>query len=100
MKMEESAHTTTQGKNKNQTNQAKQKSKEKVAPKADIKKESVCFFCKKKWHMKKDCAKYKRWLEKKDNPTSFFYYESNMTDVNHNAWWIDSESTNHVTNTL
>ena len=56
---------TTQGKNKNHSNQAKQKGKEKVAPKADIKKEFTCFFGKKKEHLKEDCAKYKRWLEKK-----------------------------------
>ena len=100
MEMGESAHVTTQGRNKNQTNQAKQKGKEKVALKADIKKESACFFCKKNGHLKKDCAKYKRWLEKKGNPTSFVYYESNMNDVNHNIWWIDSGSIIHVTNTL
>ena len=53
MEMGESAHVTTQGKNKNETNQAKQKGKEKIVPKADIKKESMCFFCKKKGHLKK-----------------------------------------------
>ena len=33
--------------------------------------------------------KFQRWLEKKGNPISFAYYESNMVDVNHNTWWID-----------
>lgn len=28
-------------------------------------KKDACFFCKKSGHMKKDCQKYKRWLEKK-----------------------------------
>lgn len=28
----------------------------------------ACFFCKKKGHMKKDCPKYKKWLEKKGLP--------------------------------
>ena len=51
MEMGESTHVTTQGKNKNHSNQAKQKGKEKISPKADIKKESVCFFCKKKGHI-------------------------------------------------
>ena len=37
--------------------QAKQKGKGKIPPQADIKKESECFFYKKKGHMKKDCVK-------------------------------------------
>ena len=39
--------------------------------------------------MKKDCSKF-----------SFVCYESNMVNVNHNTWWIDSGSTIHVSNTL
>ena len=65
---------------------SKQKGKEKVALKDDIEKEFVCFFYKKKGHLKKNCAKYKRWLEKKGNLTSFVCYKYNMTDVNHNTW--------------
>ena len=100
MEMGESTHMAIQGKNKNQYNQDKQKGKKKLAPKADIKKDFTCFFCKKKGHMKKDCIKYKKWLEKKDNLTSFVCYESNITDVNHNTWWIDPGSIIHVLNTL
>ena len=28
------------------------------------------------------------------------YYESNVVDVGHNTWWIDSGSTIHITNSL
>ena len=31
---------------------------------------------------------------------SFVCYESNMTSINHNTWWIDSGSTIHVSSTL
>ena len=50
--------------------------------------------------MKKDCPKFQKWIEKKDKSISFVCYESNMVDVNHNTWWIDSGSTIHITNTL
>ena len=81
-------------------NKPKKKGKGKVQPKADIKKESMCFFYKKKGHMKKDCMKHKVWLEKKGISSSFVCYESNFINVNHNTWWIDSSSTIHVSNTL
>lgn len=41
------------------------KYKSKIHVKLDIKKESKCFFCKKKGHMKKECFKYKDCLHKK-----------------------------------
>ncbi|KAL4271452.1 hypothetical protein GQ457_13G004180 [Hibiscus cannabinus] len=63
LEMGESALTVTQGK---RSVQARQKGKAKMQPQADIKKEFTCFFCKKKGHLKKDCVKYKGWLEKKD----------------------------------
>ena len=97
MELGESAFMITQGNNKDK---AKQKGKGKIPPQTDIKKESKCFFCKKKGHMKKDCPKFKIWLEKKGNLTSFVCYESNMVDVNHNTWWIDSGSTIHISNSL
>ena len=95
--MGESAHLATQGRKKIQ---AKHKRKGKAPIHAVIKKESKCFFCKKKGHMKKDCFKYKLWLDKKGKSTSLVGYESNMADVCHNTWWIDSGSTIHISNTL
>ncbi|XP_019173909.1 PREDICTED: uncharacterized protein LOC109169482 [Ipomoea nil] len=41
--------------------------KEKLTPKADIKKIQKCFFCKKKGHMKKDCIKFQKWMSQKGN---------------------------------
>ena len=35
--------------------------------------------------MKKDCAKFKEWLEDKGNSISCACYESNMVDVYHNT---------------
>ena len=40
--------------------------------------------------MKKDCLKFKKWLEKKGNLLSFVCYEYNMIIININTWWIDS----------
>ena len=92
----EQVNLTTFGKKRK--DQAKRKGKIHVQP--GIKKESKCFFCKKKGHMKKDCSKFKIWLDKKGTQFSFVCYESNMINVNHNTWWIDFGSTIHVLNTL
>ena len=66
-------------------NNAKNKGNGKTQPKASIKKESTCFFCKKNGHMKKDYAKHKAWLKKKGTSFSFVCYELNCTNVNHNT---------------
>ena len=58
----QSAHLAIQGKGKTRANQ---KGKGKLPAQVDIKKESKCFFCKKKGHAKKDCEKFAIWLEKK-----------------------------------
>jgi len=50
--------------------------------------------------MKKDCAKFKNWLVKRDNYFTFVCYESNMTSINNHLWWIDSGTTIHVCNTI
>ena len=65
-------------------NQAKKKRKATIPPQGGIKKVNRCFFCKKKGHMKKDCTKFHKWLEKKGKPISFVCYESNMVDVIYN----------------
>ena len=96
MEMRESAILTTQ---ENRTYQAKFKRKNKFLPKGDIKKESKCFFCKRTEHMKKDCDKFKKRLEKKDKSISLVT-ESKMIDVKCNTWWIDSGSTIHISNSL
>jgi hypothetical protein len=57
-----------------------------MPPQADMKKESTCFFYnKKKRHMKKECTKFQKWLEKKGILISFVCYKSNMVDVNYNT---------------
>ena len=97
MEQGENVTLLTQKKGKSQANR---KGKHQIPPKADIKKDEKCFFCKKKEHVKKKCLKFQIWLEKKDNPTSFVCYESNMVNVNTNSWWIDSGSTIHISNSL
>ena len=74
--------------------------KTKYHPKAASRKNPSVFFCKKKGHKKKECTKFKKWLESKGNSISCVCYESNMVDVNHNTWWIDSGSTIYISNTL
>jgi hypothetical protein len=97
MELGESAMLAMHGKGKSQANK---KGKGKVPPQADIKKNSKCFFCKEKGHMKKECAKFQKWLADKGNAISFVCYESNMVNVNINTWWIDFGSTIHISNSL
>ena len=54
MQLGESPMLVTHRKGKSQANK---KGKGKVPPQANIKKDSKCFFCKKKRHMKKECEK-------------------------------------------
>ncbi|KAI9170264.1 hypothetical protein LWI28_025254 [Acer negundo] len=69
----------THGKGKSQANQ---KGKGKIPPQADIKKDSKCFFCKKKGHMKKKCAKFQKWLEDKGDSSDGSVTELESRDVN------------------
>ena len=50
--------------------------------------------------MKKDCLKYKKWLEKKGNLISLVCYESFFVETPNNTWWIDSGSTIHTVNSI
>jgi len=85
---------------KENMSQAKNKGKGKIPPQCGVKKESKCFFCKKKGHMKKDFTKFLKCLENKGKSISPSSYESNIVDVIYNTWWNDSGSTIHVSNTL
>lgn len=59
----------------------------------------TCHFCKKDVHFKKDCLKYKKWIEKKGN-LIFVYHESNFTKISSNTWWIGSGSRIHIVKTV
>ncbi|CAL2278114.1 unnamed protein product [Prunus armeniaca] len=63
-----------------------------------------CFFCKKAGHMKRDCRKYKKWLEKKkgkgNNNLILVCFESNLVNFSSDSWWLDSGASIHVANSL
>ncbi|KAL8150856.1 hypothetical protein V2J09_020664 [Rumex salicifolius] len=65
MKEGEKVNLATVSSSKKKKDHIKEKEKGKIPVNQVIKKESKCFFCKKKGHMKKDCIKFKAWLEKK-----------------------------------
>jgi hypothetical protein len=59
-----------------------------------------CHFCRKFGHVQKDCHKRKAWFEKKGKSLACVCFESNLTVVPSNTWWIDSGSTVHVSNSM
>ena len=63
-----------------------------------------CHFCRKLGHYQKDCLKRRQWFEKKGKCliTGFVSvcFESNLTEVPSNTWWLDSAATTHVSNTM
>ena len=62
-----------------------------------------CFFCKNKGHIKKDCAKFKAWLSKREptgNDSLALVCESNLSEAPSSSWWLDSGATNHVAFTI
>ena len=63
-------------------------------------KNDKCHFCGKSGYFQKDCLKFKVWLEKKRKPSAFTCLESNLTEVPYITWWIDSDCTVHVSNTI
>ena len=65
-----------------------------------VSKGNDCHLCGKFGHFKKDYPKRKSWFEKKGELNAHGYFESNLTEVPHNTWWINSRCTNHVSNTM
>ena len=59
-----------------------------------------CHFCKNEGHYRKDCLKRKAWFEKKGIFNAFVCFESNLSEVPSNTWWLDSSATTHVSNTM
>ncbi|KAK3001597.1 hypothetical protein RJ639_021603 [Escallonia herrerae] len=59
-----------------------------------------CHFCKDKGHMRKECHKFREWLEKKGNLSICVCYESYTIDAPLNTWWVDTGATVHITNSL
>ncbi|KAL0544331.1 hypothetical protein IC582_019444 [Cucumis melo] len=59
-----------------------------------------CRFCNKPGHYQKDCLKRKAWFENKGKHNALVCFESNLTEVPYNTWWIDSGCTIHVFNTM
>ena len=59
-----------------------------------------CYFCRGYGHLQKNCPKRRAWFEKKGKLLAYVCFESNMTQVPSNTWWIDSGSTIHVSNSM
>ncbi|KAJ0102106.1 hypothetical protein Patl1_04772 [Pistacia atlantica] len=55
-----------------------------------------CHFCKKPGHFHKRRA----WFENKGKPSALLCFESNLTEVPYNTWWLDSCVTTHICNTM
>ena len=63
--------------------------------------EDLCKFYKKPGHFQADCNKRKEWFEKKGNPMGFVsFFESNLTYLSSDTWWIDTGANVHVSNTM
>lgn len=65
-----------------------------------VQKKDICHFCKKPGHYKSDCLKCKARFERKGKPCAFVCFESILTEVPYNTWWIDFGATTHVSNTM
>jgi hypothetical protein len=55
-------------------------------------------------HYQKDCSKCRQWFEKKGKCLIKGFvslcFESNLTKVPSNTWWLDFAATTHVSNTM
>ncbi|RWR73399.1 Gag-protease-integrase-RT-RNaseH polyprotein [Cinnamomum micranthum f. kanehirae] len=89
----------SKGKGKKGTNAQATKTENAQATKPEKKDKGImkkCYFCGKKGHFKKDCLKRKNWFESKGKNQTLVCFETNLTDVPSNTWWIDSGATIHV----
>ncbi|CAL2270012.1 unnamed protein product [Prunus armeniaca] len=63
-----------------------------------------CYFYKKFGHMKRNCDRYKRWLDKQKakGKTNQVYVclESNAIEISSDSWWLDSGAMVYVANSL
>ena len=76
------------------------KSKKVETSKVDNRDTNLFFFLQEKGHIKKECSKYKDWVEKKGYLVYLVCYESNMVDIFHNIWWIYYGFTVHISNIM
>ena len=55
-------------------------------------------------HYQKDCLKRRQWFKKKGKCLIKGFvsvcFESNLTEVPSNTWWLDSGATTHISNTM
>lgn len=73
-----------------------------------VSKASVCFFCKKSGHMKKDCDRYKIWKSKNESGEDTSHKANQAQEYNftflalsgmkQRGWLLDSGATRHMTN--
>jgi len=54
------------------------------------KKSGKCHFFGKYGHFQKDFIIHRAWYEKKDEHNACVCFESNLTEISHNTWWIIS----------
>ena len=58
--------------------------------------EFLCYFCKKRGHLKRDCPKYAAWRVKKGKLLTLVCSEVNLASVPKDTWWVDSGATTHI----
>ena len=78
------ANLATHDETNNKKSKAGPKGKKNSVPKWSN--EFKCFFYKKKRHMKKDCLKHKKWLEKKGKSFVYICHEFHFIEAPNNTW--------------